>query len=234
LTELRPTEQPHTPPFVAASAGAPSRGGYADFEVLLRAIVGGAFATALRLTRNRQDAEDLVQEAALAAYRGYATFAVGSNFKAWFYTILMHCFYATSRKVRTDCSIQDVEDAHEMYLYERAAAAGLLGSPDPVHATVGRLAADDIAAALASLPNEFRITCTMYFMEDFSYDEIARMLGLPLGTVRSRLHRGRRMLQKRLWTLAVDQGIVCVTGTVAARAPSNAPSSNSPSDEGVA
>jgi len=70
------------------------------------------------------------------------------------------------------------------------------------------LASEDVAAALASLPDGFRAACTMYLMEDFSYEEIAEMLGIPLGTVRSRLHRGRRMLQKRLWKLAVDQGIV--------------------------
>jgi RNA polymerase sigma-70 factor (ECF subfamily) len=70
------------------------------------------------------------------------------------------------------------------------------------------MAADDIAAALASLPDEFRMVCTMYFMEDFSYQEIAEMLGIPVGTVRSRLHRGRKLLQMRLWELAVEQGIV--------------------------
>ena len=82
---------------------------------------------------------------------------------------------------------------------------------DPVQATIGRLASEDVAAALASLPAEFREACTMYLMDDFSYEEIADMLGIPLGTVRSRLHRGRRMLQKRLWQLAVDQGIVPAT-----------------------
>jgi RNA polymerase sigma-70 factor (ECF subfamily) len=95
-----------------------------------------------------------------------------------------------------------------MYLFERTSEAGFIQQPDPVQATLGKLATDDIAAALASLADEFRTVCTMYLMDDFSYEEIAEMLGIPLGTVRSRLHRGRRMLQKRLWMLAVDQGIV--------------------------
>jgi len=185
---------------------------YADFEMMLRTVVNAAFGVALRLTGNRQDAEDLVQEAALAALRGRNTFRAGSNFKAWFFKIVMNRFYTAHRKERSLTSIEDVEDAHEMYLYERTAEAGLFQRSDPVQATIGRLATEDIAAALASLPDEFRTVCTMYLMDDFSYEEIAEMLGIPLGTVRSRLHRGRRMLQKRLWQLAVDQGIVPAVG----------------------
>jgi RNA polymerase sigma-70 factor (ECF subfamily) len=166
----------------------------------------------LRLTGNRQDAEDLVQEAALSAFRGRATFAPGSNFKAWFFKILLRCFYGAHRKRRPEQSLADVEDAHEMILYKHAFEAGLLSQDDPVQATIGRLASDDIAAALAALPDTYRAVCTMYLMEDFSYEEIGEMLGVPLGTVRSRLHRGRAMLQKRLWTLAVDQGIVIDDG----------------------
>ena len=182
--------------------------GTAEFEAELGAIVDTVFRTALRLTGNRQDAEDLVQEAALSAYRGRATFAAGTNFKAWFFKILLRCFYGAHRKRRPEHSIADVEDAHEMILYMHAYEAGLLSQDDPVEATIGRLASDDIAAALDALPDIYRAVCTMYLMEDFSYEEIGEMLGVPLGTVRSRLHRGRAMLQKRLWTLAVDQGIV--------------------------
>ena len=182
--------------------------GTAEFEAELSAIVDTLYRTALRLTGNRQDAEDLVQEAALSAFRGRATFAPGSNFKAWFFKILLRCFYGAHRKRRPEQSLADVEDAHEMILYMHAAEAGLLSQDDPVQATIGRLASDDIAAALEALPDTYRAVCTMYLMEDFSYEEIGEMLGVPLGTVRSRLHRGRAMLQKRLWTLAVDQGIV--------------------------
>jgi RNA polymerase sigma-70 factor (ECF subfamily) len=182
--------------------------GTAEFEAELGAIVDTVFRTALRLTGNRQDAEDLVQEAALSAFRGRATFAPGSNFKAWLFKILLRCFYGAHRKRRPEQSLADGEDAHEMILYTHASEAGLMSLDDPVQATIGRLAADDIAAALGALPDIYRAVCTMYLMEDFSYEEIGEMLGVPLGTVRSRLHRGRAMLQKRLWTLAVDQGIV--------------------------
>ena len=181
---------------------------FAEFETLLRGVAGTAYGAALRLTRNRQDAEDLVQEASLAAFRGRSTFVPGSKFKSWFFKILMNCFYGAHRKARPELSIEDVEDSHDMYLYERTAAAGLHVRGDPVGETLGRLASDDIANALAALPDAFRGVCTLYFMDDFTYEEIGEILRVPIGTVRSRLNRGRRMLQKRLWRLAVDQGIV--------------------------
>ncbi|MFL5620855.1 MAG: sigma-70 family RNA polymerase sigma factor [Gemmatimonadaceae bacterium] len=193
------------PPPAGARPIAP---GYAAFEAQLAGVVDGAFRTALRLTGNRQDAEDLVQEAALGAFRGRATFEPGSNFRAWFYRVLLNCFYGAHRKRRPEQSLADVEDAHDLFLYEHAAEAGLLSVDDPVQATIGQLASNDIAAALAALPEKHRAVCTMYFMEDFAYEEIAHILGVPIGTVRSRLHRGRAMLQKKLWTLAVDQGVV--------------------------
>jgi RNA polymerase sigma-70 factor (ECF subfamily) len=180
----------------------------ADFEMMLRAVVGQAYGVALRLTGNRQDAEDLVQDAALAALRGRSTFRAGSNFRAWFFKIVMNRFFTAHRKRRPVDSIEDIEEVHPLYLFQRTADAGLLRQDDPVQTTIGRLAEADVAAALASLPDEFRAVCTMYFMDDFSYEEIADMLDIPIGTVRSRLHRGRRLLQKRLWQLAVDQGIV--------------------------
>jgi RNA polymerase sigma-70 factor, ECF subfamily len=180
-----------------------------DFEALLRGVVGPALGAALRLTANRQDAEDLVQEAALNAFKSFGTFQPGTNFKAWFFRILMNCFYTSHRRRRPESSIEELEDAHELYLYERTAAAGLHDrGTDPAKLALGQIASEDIARALESLPEEYRVVCTMYFIEDFAYQEIADMLGIPVGTVRSRLHRGRKMLQKRLWELAVDQGIV--------------------------
>jgi RNA polymerase sigma-70 factor, ECF subfamily len=185
----------------------------AEFEELLRGVADAAYGTALRMTGNRQDAEDLLQEASLAAFRGRASFRAGSQFRAWFFKILMNCFYATHRKARAAISLDDVEDSHDMYLYVQTAMAGLHAGGDPVGATIGRLASEDIARALDSLPEVYRSACTMYFMEDFTYEEIGDILSIPLGTVRSRLNRGRRFLQKRLWRLAVDQGIVPKSAT---------------------
>jgi len=81
-------------------------------------------------------------------------------------------------------------------------------SDDPAAALIGRMDAEQIVRALAALPEEFRVACTLYFLEDYSYEQIAETLGIPIGTVRSRLHRGRKMLQRQLWQIAVDDGIV--------------------------
>ena len=197
---MAPADQPST-------IGATGADG---FEALLRGVVGPALGAALRLTANRQDAEDLVQEAALNAFKSFATFQPGTNFKAWFFRILMNCFYSSHRRRRrAEYSVEEMEDAHELYLYERTAEAGLHDrGTDPAKLALGQIAAEDIARALESLPEEYRVVCTMYFIEDFSYQEIADMLGIPVGTVRSRLHRGRRMLQKALWRVAEERGIV--------------------------
>ncbi len=201
-----------TPPPVAPSPAAPlarPEGTDADFDMLLRGVLGPAFGTALRMTGNRLDAEDLVQEASLAAYRGFATFQRGTNFKAWFFRIMMNCYLTSRRRARSETSMEDLEDSHAAYLFMRTAEAGLHARyADPAATTIGQMAQNDVASALEALPEEFRIVCTLYFMDDLAYQEIADILGLPVGTVRSRLHRGRKMLQKRLWKVAEDQGIV--------------------------
>jgi RNA polymerase sigma-70 factor, ECF subfamily len=184
------------------------RGGGDDFDLLLGSVLDRAYGTALRLTRNREDAEDLVQEAALRAFRGFAGFAPGTNFRAWFSRILVNCFYGSLRKQRPEEPLLDLDDAHELLLYTRSAEAGLIGpGMDPVRATLDRITEEDVARALEALPEEFRLVATLYFMDDLSYAEIADAAGVPVGTVRSRLHRARRILQKRLWHLAQDAGI---------------------------
>lgn len=181
----------------------------AEFEALLVELIEPAYRLALRLTNDSQDAEDLVQDAALRAYRFRASFTPGTSFKAWFYRILVNNFYTTIRKKRPSTSIEGLSEAHELFLYDQATGSGILGrGADPVSSTVSQMATDDVARALEALPHEFRAVCTLYFMEDLPYQEIAEIVGVPVGTVRSRLHRGRRMLQKRLWQVASELGIV--------------------------
>lgn len=190
----------------STSVGAVARDA-AEFEALLRGVLPAAFGTALHLTGNREDAEDLVQEAALNAFRGFGGFERGTNFKAWFFRILLNCFYSARRRRRpATASLYELEDSHLLYLYAQTRAQGWGG--DPARELFDRLTSADVARALAALPEEFRVVSTLYFLEDFGYQEIADVLGIPVGTVRSRLHRGRRMLQKRLWRLAEDQGLV--------------------------
>lgn len=180
-----------------------------DFESLLAPVVERAYGTALRLSGNRDDAQDLVQEAALLAFRGFGTFRPGTNFRAWFFRILVNCFYASKRRRRPEQSLEALEeDAPLLHLFVQSRAAGMHGpGRDPAREVLDRIAAEDVQRSMESLPEEFRVACTLYFMEDFSYQEIADVVGIPVGTVRSRLHRGRKLLQKRLWRAAVDAGL---------------------------
>jgi RNA polymerase sigma-70 factor (ECF subfamily) len=180
-----------------------------EFEQLLSPILQMAYGTAVRLTRNRTEAEDLVQDAALLAYKAFGTFQRGTNFKAWFFRILTNAFYSRHRKEKHEKANLSTEDVPALYLYNKTAEAGLHGrESDPASAIMDKLDTEQVSEALEALPTEYRVVATLYFIEDFSYQQIAGVLECPVGTVRSRLHRGRRMLQKALWDVAVERGIV--------------------------
>jgi RNA polymerase sigma-70 factor, ECF subfamily len=180
----------------------------AEFEALLRPILRMAYGTAVRLTRSRTDADDLVQDAALLAYKAFATFERGTNFKAWFFRILTNAFYSRHRKDRHEKANVSTEDVPALYLYHKTSDAGLGATEtDPASAIIDRLDADRVGEALDSLPEEYRAVATLYFIDDLSYQQIAEALHCPVGTVRSRLHRGRRRLQKALWDMAVERGL---------------------------
>jgi len=206
VSKYMSTPGPSTP----TEAGAHEHVTDQEFEALLMETLEGAYRLAVRLTGDSQDAEDLVQEAALRAFRFRESFQKGTSFKAWFYRIVINNFYTSTRRKRgTSTSLDDLSDAHDIFLYSRSAAAGLLRpDSDPAAGTIARMAESDVARALAALPDEFRTVCTLYFIDDLSYQEIADILGVPIGTVRSRLHRGRHMLQKQLWKVAEELGIV--------------------------
>lgn len=179
-----------------------------SLEALLLPVLDRAYSYALRLVRNRADAEDLVQEAALAAARGFSGFEQGTNFGAWYFRILTNCFYARHRRRETTADA-DLDEIPDLYLYERAADLGLHGtSPDPAGELLASIDRDQIDEALVSLPNEYRVVAALYFVQDFSYAEIADVVNVPVGTVRSRLHRARKLLQLRLWNVAREHGLV--------------------------
>lgn len=185
-----------------------------EFEALFQPIVGMAYGTAVRLTRDRTDAEDLVQDAALLAFRAFGTFQPGTNFKAWFFRILTNAFYSRHRKTKHERANLSTEDLPALYLYGKTAEIGLHSQePDPATAMMDRFDSEHVAEALDALPDEYRVVATLYFIEDFSYQQIADVVGCPVGTVRSRLHRGRRMLQKALWRVAQERGIVPAGGS---------------------
>lgn len=179
-----------------------------DFEALLKGVLEVAFGVAYHLTHSRDDAEDLVQEAALQAFRNFHQFQPGTNFKAWYLRILTHCCFALYRKRKRQPQIS-LEDASALHLNLASQGAGFGATHrDPATLVISRLGEERVSRAIGELPEEFRVVCTLYFMNDASYQEIAEMLDCPVGTVRSRLHRGRRMLQKALWCLAEEEGIV--------------------------
>jgi len=191
-----------------ATTSEPTRA-QANFEELFQPIAGMAYGTAVRLTRNRTDAEDLVQDAALLAFRAFDSFQPGTNFKAWFFRILTNAFYSRHRKDKHERNNISTEDLPPLYLYGKTADIGLHSrEADPAAALMDRIDTEHVAEALESLPTEYRVVATLYFIEDFSYQQIADVAGCPVGTVRSRLHRGRRMLQKALWQVAEERGIV--------------------------
>ena len=179
------------------------------FESLFSPLLSSAYGAALRLVRNRADAEDLVQEAALQAFRAYHTFQPGTNFKAWFFRILTNCFISRYRRTRKEKGDVTLDDTQDLYLYRRTAEAGMHGmNANPAQALLGKLDEEQVAEALGALPGDYRAVATLYVIEDFSYEQIADVVGCPIGTVRSRLHRARKMLQRALWQVAVDQGLL--------------------------
>lgn len=175
------------------------------FGMLVMPLLDAAYGWALHATRNRADAEDVVQDAVIKALRSFNTFKQGTNFKAWFFKVLMTCFYTRYRRAQASRETTSLEEAPDLYIFTKARAANHdLDAADPARVAMARIETEQITVALQELPEEFRDVATLYFLDDFTYQELADMLNIPVGTVRSRLHRARRLLQKRLWQLAYE------------------------------
>ena len=187
----------------------PARTSAAPFGALLTPLLPTAYRAALYMTRNQADAEDLVQEAVLLALKGFAGFEAGTNFKAWFMRILTNAFYARGRRARSAGETVSFDEVPPLYLYANTAAAGLhVSDSNPAATFLSKLGVEQVAAAIQALPAEYRTAAAFYFVDDLTYSDIADALQCPVGTVRSRIHRARRLLQRTLWTLAVESGIV--------------------------
>ena len=176
------------------------------FEAEALPLLPGMHAAARHLTRNASDAQDLVQEAYLRAYRGFARFQPGTNLRAWLYRILMNTFINDHRKRRR---------LPELLLGEGNDHASLGGrtvernpAPSAEDLVLASLPDEALQEALALLPEQFRVAVLLADVEGFSYREIADITGVPIGTVMSRLHRGRRALEKRLWDVVRERGLV--------------------------
>jgi len=176
------------------------------FEQEAMPLLPNLYSAALRLTRNPTDAEDLVQETFLRAYRGFARFEPGTNLRAWLYRILMNTFINSYRKKQREPLTISEDEVDEWYLYSKMAERG--AEPSAETAVIEALPDEDVQDALASLPEQFRTAVLLADVEGFSYKEIAEIVGVPIGTVMSRLHRGRKALEKRLWDVVRERGLV--------------------------
>ncbi len=165
------------------------------------------YSAALRMTRNAADAEDLVQDAYLRAYRSFATFEQGTNLRAWLFRILTNAYINTYRAKQRRPQETELGEVEDLYLYKRVANLG--STARSAEDTLFEMFTDDeVKAALEELPDIFRMPVLLADVQDFSYKEIAEILDIPIGTVMSRLHRGRKAMQKKLVDFAVERGLV--------------------------
>ena len=180
----------------------------ATFAEQAMPLMSSLYSGALRMTRNPADADDLVQETYLRAYRGFGGFQEGTNLKAWMYRILTNTYINAYRAKQRRPDETDLDEVEDLYLYRR------LGGLEAARS--GRSAEDElmdtfseaeVKTAIEELPENFRMAVLLADVEGFSYKEIAEILVIPIGTVMSRLHRGRKALQKALYDYAVTHGL---------------------------
>jgi RNA polymerase sigma-70 factor (ECF subfamily) len=181
----------------------------ATFTAQAMEYMPSLYSAALRMTRNPADAEDLVQETYLRAYRGFGSDQDGTNLKAWLYRILTNTFINRYRAAQRRPDETDLDEVEDFYLYRRLGGLeGARASRSAEDELLDVLTEGEVREAVESLPENFRLAVLLADVEGFAYKEIAEILDIPIGTVMSRLHRGRRALQKRLYEYAASRGLV--------------------------
>ncbi len=176
-----------------------------DFEAAAMPFVDSLFNTAFRLTRNAQDAEDLVQETYLKAYRHYDKFQEGTNLKAWLFKIMKNSFinnYRKKQRTPPQSDFADLEGSLESRVIEDAVSR----IKDPEEEFLESIVDEQVQEALESLPADYRMAVILADLENFSYKEIAEILDVPVGTVMSRLYRGRKQLEAAMLDYARQHG----------------------------
>jgi RNA polymerase sigma-70 factor (ECF subfamily) len=180
-----------------------------DFADLAMEYMPQLYSSALRMTRNSSDAEDLVQETYLKAYRSFHTFTEGTNLRAWLFRILTNTYINKYRAQQRRPVETDLDDVEDFYLYRRLShVETALSGRSAEDQLLEGFTDDEVKDALEELPENFRLPVLLADVQGFAYKEIADILDIPVGTVMSRLHRGRKAMQKRLYEFAVGRGIV--------------------------
>lgn len=168
-------------------------------------FVDSLYNTALRMTRNSADAEDLVQETYLKAYRYYDKFEEGTNFKAWLFKILKNTFINSYRKKQKTPPLSDFAEVQEIF-ESRVRDDNPQKIKSPEEELLASVLDEDVKKALDSLPPDYRMAVVLADLEGFAYKEIAEILDVPLGTVMSRLYRGRKLLESEMLKYASEHG----------------------------
>jgi len=164
------------------------------------------YRTALRMTKNVNDAEDLVQETYVKAYRFWDKFEPGSNARAWLFKIMTNVFINEYRSKSRSPVAVNVDELDDSFLYGQLATT--TPGDNPERQLAAKIFDEDVKRAIENLPDDFRLVVVLSFIEGFSYQEIAEIADLQLGTVKSRLHRGRKLLQKELLDYAIKNGFI--------------------------
>ena len=178
-----------------------------EFDSLIQPHLNSLYSTALRMTHNQNDAEDLVQETMYKAFRAFDQFQRNTNFRAWAFRILVNTYITAYRKAIRQPTKVSYDDLEEFYLYKKLDESLSL-QENSKEDFLENLFEDDVKDALENLPYQFRLVVLLCDVEGFSYNELANIIDAPLGTVMSRLYRGRKLLQRYLWGYAKKRGYV--------------------------